>query len=263
MIRRFRLEEIMYSSELYIELLKKILLNEIYFDHERSDIVGIDERQRLELRRQGKDIPEFGLTMVGRLRLDSLHNCVVQALSDGIEGDLLEAGTWRGGASILMRGILKVHDIHDRSVWVADSFAGLPPPNLTLYPADAGDTLHTRDDLRVSVEQVKFNFSRFDLLDDQVRFIKGFFSDTLPSAPVEKIAVLRLDGDMYESTIVSLRALYDKVSPGGFIVIDDYNCYESCRQATTDFLGERGLTVAIEEIDWTGAFWRKGFDSCP
>jgi hypothetical protein len=251
------IETIAKSRELYIELLKKILLNEIYLDQENQYLSESNITDAIELRKQGRDFPERGLTMVGRLRLDNLHHCVATVLTDGIEGDLIEAGTWRGGSAILMRGILRAWDVTDRTVWVADSFCGLPAPNTELYPEDAEDTLYMRDDLRVSLEQVSRNFSRFDLLDDQVRFIKGYFSDTLPSAPVEKLAVLRLDGDMYESTIVSLRSLYDKVSPGGFIIIDDYNCYESCRKATSDFLNERGIDAKIEEIDWTGAFWRK------
>ena len=78
-----------------------------------------------------------------------------------------------------------------------------------------------------------------------------------PKAPVGKLALLRLDGDMYESTYVSLTSLYDRLSPGGYVLIDDYNCYPSCKQAVADFAAERRLSFKIEEVDWTGAFWRK------
>ncbi|MDR3518909.1 MAG: TylF/MycF/NovP-related O-methyltransferase [Azospirillaceae bacterium] len=247
----------MDAAALYIELLKKILMNEIYFEHEASMHFEGDETARREARRQGRDVPGFALTMVGRLRLDNLHACLERALGDQVPGDVMEAGTWRGGASILMRGILKAHGVTERTVWVADSFEGLPPPDIEKFPADADSVLHQQAELAVSLAQVQGNFARFDLLDDQVRFIKGFFSDTLPTAPVGPLAVLRLDGDMYESTFVSLNALYDKVSSGGFVIIDDYNCYASCRQAVADFARMRGLQFDIEVIDWTGAFWRK------
>lgn len=82
---------------------------------------------------------------------------------------------------------------------------------------------------RHSLEEVQENFRRYNLLDDQVQFLKGWFCDTLPTAPIEKLAVLRLDGDLYESIMDGLNALYDKVSPGGFIIVDDYGDFEPCR----------------------------------
>ena len=99
-------------------------------------------------------------------------------------------------------------------MWVADTFAGLPKPRPELYPADEGldYTMHT--ELAVSVEQVRANFSRYGLLDDRVRMLPGLFSDTLAGAPIESIAVMRLDGDLYESTTDALRALYPRLSPG-------------------------------------------------
>ena len=250
-------DEIEDGAVLYIELLKKILLNEIYLEHEKSFHAHGDLSNRLEIRREGRDLPEFALTMVGRRRLDNLHHCIVEALRDGVPGDLLEAGVWRGGASILMRGVLKAYGVLDRTVWLADSFQGLPAPDVTRYPADAGHDLHHLPELAVSLATVQSNFIKFGLLDDRVRFLEGFFSDTLPTASVERLALLRLDGDMYESTIVTLNSLYDRLSPGGFVLVDDYGCYESCRAAVTDFAAARGLQPDIKIVDWTGAFWRK------
>src|SRR5262245_31896942 len=173
-------------------------------------------------RTEGKDWPALALTMVGEKRLDNLHACVEAVLRDGIPGDLIETGVWRGGSVILMRAILAAHGVTDRSVWVADSFAGLPKPDAGKYPADAGDRHWTYDELAVSLQQVRANFGRYGLLDDQVRFLPGWFKDTLPSAPIEKLAVARLDGDMYESTMDALEALYPKLEPGGFLIMDDY-----------------------------------------
>jgi len=245
------------TAELYLELLKKILLNEIYFENEKSFYLHGQQEPRSLARAEGRDLPEFALTMIGRARLNNLHACAVRVLQDGIPGDFMEAGVWRGGASILMRGVLKAYGVEDRLVWLADSFEGLPPPDTAQFPADAGDTLHELSELAISLETVQKNFARFDLLDDRLRFIKGFFSDTLPTAPVGRLALLRLDGDMYESTYVGLENLYDKLSPGGYVLVDDYGCYASCRQAVSDFSSKRGFTPKIEVVDWTGAFWRK------
>jgi O-methyltransferase len=205
----------------------------------------------------GGDLPSSAETMVGLERLDNIQHCVETVLADGVPGDLVETGVWRGGSCIFMRGVLRAHGISDRTVWVADSFRGLPPPDEERYPADTGDDHWTRDELAVSVDDVRDNFRRYGLLDDQVQFLVGWFKDTLPTAPIDRIAVARLDGDMYESTIDALAALYDKVSVGGFVIIDDYGAVEGCRRATEDFRADRGISDPITKIDWTGAYWRR------
>ena len=156
-----------------------------------------------------------------------------------------------------MRAILKARAITDRIVWVADSFAGLPPPDTARYPHDEGITLHEFPQLAVPLERVQANFRRYGLLDSQVRFLKGWFRDTLPTAPIDRLAILRLDGDLYESTIQALDSLYDKLSPGGFVIVDDYHNVAACRQAVHDFRSNRGITDPIQTIDWGGAFWRR------
>jgi O-methyltransferase len=186
----------------------------------------------------------------------NLRRLVVQVLEDDVPGDFIETGVWRGGACIFMRAILAAYGDSDRRVWVTDSFAGLPPPNPDAYPADAGDTHHIIKALAVPLEEVKDNFSRYNMLDDKVIFLKGWFKDTLATAPIEQLAILRLDGDMYESTIQALDGLYHKLSPGGFTIIDDYD-QPHCRMAVTDFRSRRDVTEQIVEIDERGVFWRK------
>jgi O-methyltransferase len=235
------------AKDLYLELLKKTLLYEIWTDNEND----------LENRHQGLDWPMFAHTMIGRLRMNNLHQCMQIVMDENIEGDFIETGVWRGGACIFMRGFLKAYGVTNRRVWVADSFEGLPAPDLVNYPADKGLMLHSVDVLRVSLEQVQNNFRKYDLLDEQVCFLKGWFKDTLPTAPIEKIAVARLDGDMYSSTMESLMSLYPKISNAGFIIIDDYFAVPQCRKAVTDFRDQLGIDDPIEKIDWTGVFWRK------
>lgn len=199
--------------------------------------------------------PNYGDTMIGRKRMDNLEYCVRTVIQDEVRGDLIETGVWRGGACIFMRAILAAYGVTDRKVFVADSFEGLPPPN-PAYPADAGDPHHERTQLEIGLETVKENFRRYDLLDDQVVFLKGWFSETLPSALIEEIAVLRLDGDMYESTMDGLNNLYPKLSMGGFLIVDDYNL-ETCRAAVGDYRKAHEIDAEIIDIDGSGIYWRK------
>jgi O-methyltransferase len=209
------------------------------------------------VREAGRDWPLDAETMIGLRRLNNLHECVVDALRRGVQGDLIETGVWRGGATIFMRAVLQAYADTDRRVWVADSFQGLPEPNPAEYPQDADDRHHTHVELAVSLDQVQDNFRRYGLLDDQVRFLPGWFHETLPRAPIERLAVLRLDGDMYESTIVALEALYPKLSPGGYLIVDDYGAVPGCRQAVDDYRRVHGITEPIEAIDWGGVYWQR------
>jgi len=198
--------------------------------------------------------------MIGMRRLTSLQRCVETVLAEGIQGDLVECGVWRGGACILMRAVLGAYGDEDRSVWLADSFAGLPTPDAVSYPADGNvDRLDQCSDvLAVAEADVRANFERYGLLDERVHFLVGWFKDTLPAAPIKSIALLRLDGDFYESTIQALDALYPRLSPGGFCIIDDYHAIEACRTAVTDYRAEHGVTAEIIDIDGSGVLWRKG-----
>jgi hypothetical protein len=222
-------------------------------DLQRRSIVAARARRFDEtIRAEGRDWPAFGYTMIGHRRLDNVRCCVEDVLRDGVPGDLLEAGVWRGGTTIFMRAILAAYGVTDRTVWVADSFEGLPVPASESDGADfSGIPI-----LAVSLDQVRANFERFGLLDEQVGFLRGWFADTLPRAPIERLAVLRLDGDLYSSTMDTLQSLYDKVSAGGYVIVDDYHSWESCRRAVTDFLASRSLRPEIHTIDWAGAYWR-------
>jgi hypothetical protein len=91
-----------------------------------------------------------------------------------------------------------------------------------------------------------------------VRFLPGWFSDSLPHAPVGQLAILRLDADLYASTMDALVPLYDKVAPGGFVVVDDYWAFTPCRMAITEFRESHGITEPIRRIDWSAVYWRKG-----
>ncbi len=155
------------------------------------------------------------------------------------------------------RAVLATTGDEIRKVWLFDSFAGLPKPDVKNYPQDEPDRLWTFNEyLGVSVAEVKANFERFDLLDERTRFVEGWFRDTIPKAKVDSISVLRLDGDLYESNWLVLDHLYPKVSPGGFVIIDDY-ALPTCKAAVDDFRAKHSIHSPITTINWSGIFWRK------
>jgi O-methyltransferase len=262
--------------DLYVDLMKKCLTFSLWEGRDGSILeVGGSWDLRLKIialklyrallrkpfdssmRQDGKDWPMLAHTMIGQHRMDNIQHCVETVIKEGVPGDVIETGVWRGGCTIFMRAILKAYGVTDRTVWVADSFAGLPEPDQNKYPDDAGDKHYTFKSLAVSLEQVKANFQKYGLLDNQVQFLKGWFKDTLPGAPIQKLAVARLDGDMYESTMDALVALYPKLSRGGFMIIDDYGAVPACKKAVEDYRKQHGITDEVKKIDWTGSYWRR------
>jgi hypothetical protein len=245
------------AVHLYLDLLKGCLTRLLFPDCCMNIELVPTGQFGADARREGKDWPSEAMTMIGMARLDNIHKIVIDVLDRNVPGDLVETGVWRGGAAILMRAILKACDDRDRFVWAVDSFEGLPVADPERYPADKDDTLAQFNAyLGVSVEQVQSNFAHYGLLDEKVIFLKGFFRDSLPNSPIETISVLRLDGDMYESTMDVLENLYFKVSPGGYVIVDDYGVYESCRKAINDFRAKYGIEDEIHEIDWSGVYWQ-------
>lgn len=269
------------AAELYLDLLKKCLTRYLFgesyvpavpprgtlkhaaFDPVRRWLAGkdmeiirnvpFDEATRAE----GRDWPARAESMAGLRRLENLQYCVTDVLRRRVPGDLIETGAWRGGVTIFMRAILEAYADTERRVWVADSFQGLPKPDPERWPAEAGDEHWTMGQLAVSLEEVQANFARYGLLDERVRFLAGWFADTLPTAPIKRLAVLRLDGDMYGSTMEALEALYPKLSVGGYVIVDDYGAIPQCKEAVTDFRTAHDIIDPMETVDWTGVYWQR------
>lgn len=271
------------SDNMYIDLLKKVLI-----DYHRMELGETPPVQRnkghkprymllyalerilknsaftirekvpfnLEKRLNGRDWPTYAESMIGMKRMNNIEFCVNDVIKNNIAGDLIETGVWRGGSVIFMRALLKVANVTDKTVWVADSFEGLPKPD-EKYSADKGDDHYTHDALAISMDDVKRNFEKYGLLDDKVKFLKGWFKDTLPTAPIEKLSVMRLDGDMYESTINALDSLYPKLSVGGYVIIDDFGAVPGCKQAVMDYRQKFNITEEIIDIDGAGAYWKR------
>ena len=273
------------SNSLYIDLLKRCLTASLYEESSwvllhgpmkvESGLVPYIQRSILSflrtkglrlvrtsgtdpsLRSKGRDWPLFGMTMVGTCRLENVQSCVESVLAEGIPGDFVETGVWRGGTCILAKALFREHGADERSVWCCDSFEGMPIPSGKDKSINANSDFSDRDYLAVSQEQVQENFERFGLLDNRVHFVKGWFSQSLPKASIGRIAVLRMDGDLYDSTMDAMNNLYDKVSIGGYLIVDDYLSWPGCKQAIDEFRESRNIPDPLMPIDDDGVFWRK------
>ncbi len=269
-------------DRLYLDLMKRVLTR-TGFDERQSVAIpraedgsvdaaalvalvernGIDVVQRADKDPLTRDVglqwppPPDAETMIGAKRLDNIDRCITDIIATGVPGDLVECGVWRGGAAIFMRAALEAHGDTTRNVWLCDSFAGVPPPDVEHFPADELDQLWTFPELAVGPDDVRRNFQRYDLLDPRVRLVAGWFKDSLPDAPIERISLLRADGDLYESTIQILENLYDRVAIGGWVIIDDYGAIEACRKAADDFRAQRSITEPLETVDWTAVCWKR------
>ncbi len=244
------------TKDLYLDLLIRCISNTIYQDGNAME--GLASEYDPALRENGQDWPRSAHSMMGLKRLQNLRELAEAALREGVAGDFIETGVWRGGGCILMRGVLAAYGVTNRTVYVADSFRGLPEAQADRYPADAGSTFHTFEQLAVSRAAVEDAFRAYGQLDRQVAFVEGWFEDTLPKLPAPRLALLRLDGDLYSSTIQALDALYPRLSPGGYVIVDDYGAVPACRDAVKDYRARFGIDEPIRQIDWTGIWWRKG-----
>ncbi|MBX3169963.1 MAG: class I SAM-dependent methyltransferase [Candidatus Eremiobacteraeota bacterium] len=292
-MKRSRAHEAVVSD--YLRLLRNTLSNTHYRNTEEIPLtageIGLAEKALEKLRTrfaeearagtipQAEEVrrslemftPEFGAayarsnqlqsyTLLEASGLDNVEFCVRSLLEREIPGDLIECGVWRGGTCIYMRGLLKALGDSRRKVWVADSFQGLPEPDPEVSPLDAvsHEFLKLVGGFRVSLEAVQQNFAAFDLLDRQVRFLPGWFSHTLARAPIEKLALLRLDADYYESTVQALDSLYPRLSPGGFVIVDDYGIMPlGARRAVDEFRSRHGIEAPLVFANRAVAYWEK------
>ena len=259
----------------YLDLLRDALLDEHYLENELRiehllECVGTGEdvdysrlanparymatvlRQRQEERRTGQLPSEdanagwsadgFAYAGLGRFRLTHIEACLEQIREEGVEGDFVDSGTGRGGAAIFMCGFLEVHEMADRRVWVADRFESRGPM--------------ANFEFAHNFNSVRDGFARFGLLEDRVVFLQGPPSQTLAEAAVDGIALLRVASEDPEEVGGILGTLYDRVTPGGFVVVDGYGA-PACEAAVEEFRSARGVAEPLERVDWSAAAWRK------
>jgi hypothetical protein len=165
----------------------------------------------------------------------------------------VECGCARGGSAALIA--LSLQQMGERRrLWLFDTFEGLPAPTASDPDFEIAE-LFTGSCLG-QLDEVRELFQRQGLT-DEVQFVKGLFEDTLPSSAIERIALLHIDGDWYESVRVCLETLYDKVVPGGIIQLDDYGYWKGARKAVDEFLAKRGMGGTLERVDYSGRSLRK------
>mmetsp|Transcript_31009 Transcript_31009/g.50165 ORF Transcript_31009/g.50165 Transcript_31009/m.50165 type:complete len:309 (-) Transcript_31009:322-1248(-) len=191
-------------------------------------------------------------TMVSLPRQHITRFLLESVIARNVSGDVVETGVAAGGMAILMQSILHERHQTNRKLWLADSWEGLPEPD---NEADAkvfkkGAYLRPYGHFEKNMK----DSNSFD--EGNIQIVRGLFKDTLPRAPIEKIAFLRLDGDMYASTVVALRALYDKVVPGGYIYVDDhYEFLDACGRAVTEYWKEKEIDETLygvheQDYEW-------------
>jgi cephalosporin hydroxylase len=272
------------ATRRYLDLLRDALLDEHYLENELRiehllecvsagrdpdlDKLANPARhmttamRRLKREREAGEIPReqgsatggsdvLAYAGLGRIRLDYLESCLDVIRDDAVTGDLVDSGTGRGGAAIFMRGFLEAYEVPALRVWVADRFDGRRP-----------DGADGRSRFPPDLNTVREAFDRFDLLDDRVVFLQGPPSRTLADASIGEVAILRVDSRDPREVQSVLDALYDRVAPGGFVVVDDYGAAE-CQAAVDGFRSERGVVDPLERIDWSGAAWRKAAEDGP
>jgi hypothetical protein len=248
------------TASLYLDLLKRSLTNNLFASEPDTEVDTARYVQGAIQHYQNS----IAVSMLPLVRFDNLQYCICDVVRRGVPGDLVETGVWRGGATIFMRALLTVLGDQKRLVWAADSFEGLPEPDAEKFPleakafASAAMTKYYKH-LAVDMEAVQANFAAYGMLDDRVRFLKGWFKDTLPVAPISEIAVLRLDGDYYESTMDALQNLYDKVAPGGYVIVDDYgeDSWTYCSKAVDEFRAARDIRSPLVRVDKPCWYWQK------
>jgi O-methyltransferase len=249
------IDEMEVTTTLTVEELAENLAKELT----GYDKIPLTDHQTLALREEGKDWPADALSMIGLKRMRNIHDLTKRIVVEKVPGDFMECGVWRGGASIFMWRLLAMYGETDRKVILADSFEGFPKDRecvqdrLEFAPAEY---------IAVSEEEVRTNFAKYkagDRLhpDPKTVFVRGWFKDTLFTANIGRLALLRLDGDLFESTMTCLNALYSHVVEGGYVIIDDY-ALPTCRSAVDQFRERWGIKNEIHQIDYSGVWWRKG-----
>jgi O-methyltransferase len=203
------------------------------------------------------------LTMTSPERLVSLSRAVDYLVGQGIGGDIVECGVWRGGSMLLVAMKLARLDDTKRNLYLFDTFEGMSEPGredvsnsdqktakelLDAAERTAGNNVWCYS----ALDEVKANMARSRYPADHIRFIKGKVEDTLPEPSIDRIALLRLDTDWYESTRHELETLYDKLVTGGILIIDDYGHWSGARKAVDEFITARKLPLFLQRIDYTG-----------
>lgn len=270
----------------YLDMLRGFLLGEVYGRAEKSMLLDGSLRYieyNATLRSIGMDMSYLGTTMVGKRRLQVLEDLIIDVIDRSVPGDFLETGVWRGGCSAYAIAVLRAYayavalqsapsqlqtpprptlrSVYNRRVFFCDSFAGLPPGDGAMHKGDVGWDKLTY--VSASVEETARYLLEYSLMDPRIVFVKGFFNESM--RPLQQqvmvpekrgIAILRLDGDMYQSTVDVLYHLYELVTVGGYVIVDDWEGFPA-KDACEDFFRVHQIHVTVHPIDLTSVYFQK------
>ena len=231
--------------------------------------------ERLGLQRRAEQIPDLEpgfrdlyqrcstYTMTTVERMYAVHQAAGHVARAGIAGDYVECGVWRGGSSMMAALTFKQAGDRERTMWLYDTFEGMPEPTLEDAPnAIEGADVHDEwarneaadhnDWCYAPLDEVRANMRSVGVDGDRLQLVKGKVEETIPATIPERIALLRLDTDWYESTKHELDHLYPLLSPGGVLIIDDYGHWPGARQAVDEYLAEHGIHLLLGRIDYSG-----------
>ncbi len=199
-------------------------------------------------------------TMLSPNRLINLYDLVQKANTLNLPGDIVECGVWNGGSAVIMGVACREDEIYFkvRNLWLFDSFQGLPRPK-------ARDGKRERDSYfegwtKGDIKNVVKVFNKLDVPLENVKIIPGWFNSTLSANSINTIAVLHIDADWYESVKMVLEELYDKIVPGGFIVLDDYWTWQGCKKAFEDYIKENKIEgIVMKKVDKSVYFQKPAY----
>ena len=258
-IHKYNYSPLTYTKKNPIKNLIKFLLNTLF----NNNLKEITIKSKIKDRdiEDGLIRATNSFSMIGLKRLKNIRYLIEKINEEKISGDLIEAGIWKGGVIIYMRACLLSLNMNNK-VFGADSFAGLPEIDDQTYPEDKiyRQILKNGNDkgLIISEDEVIENLNKFGFHDDNTILLKGWFNETLKDGRINKISLLRIDGDMYKSTYEALDLLYHKVTKGGYVIIDDYGLQsQACKKAVDDFRKKNDINSEIINIDWSGIYWKK------
>lgn len=207
-------------------------------------------------------------SMCSEKEVDQLYLVLLNVISNKIEGDIVETGVWRGGMVFFVQAMLAHFGEKKRQVWGFDAFDKFPKPEISPFNDsqeinEKDSTIHALTQIMYShppkLKDVEFNFKKLGLFDSNVHLVKGLFSKTIPENidAIQKISVLRIDNDYYDSVYYILESLYFKIQPGGYVILDDYNNpVIGCKDAVIDFRLKHGIVNEIIDTYGGSIYWK-------
>jgi len=201
-------------------------------------------------------------TMTTPERISALCNAVNYLVKNKIEGDFVECGVWRGGSTMAAIDTLIKAGDKNREIYLYDTYEGMSEPtdHDKVFTGTGADVLMNTSDKNdatsvwcySALEEVQKNVGTLNYPAKSVHFVKGKVEDTIPQTIPQKIALLRLDTDWYESTAHELKYLFPLLVPGGVLIIDDYGHWEGARKAVDEYIENEKLPLLLNRIDYTG-----------